>query len=143
MSKIKINELINESDYLLGGDTFFRKSIFVVSKSDDQHSKLKVKTTVTALNTEDTAWVDGFAEAWINNQWQHIFDVIPRELNIENVKKAQKDLVLNTITIYWEDTSLVENLDFENLRMFDWTELEESGEKEERVLTLAFNPKDT
>jgi len=141
---IKQIEIIDmESEYIMGGDSYCRKSTFLIG--DDL-----LRTTVTYVNTEDASLVDGFCETYVSGEWRHLNDVIPKEATIDNLKDMQINLirVANNVLSAKKTKSL--NFDefcgihddlIESCPIFQWKDLEPpEEEKQENVIRFEFNP---
>lgn len=141
---IKQIEIIDmESEYIMGGDSYCRKSTFLIG--DDL-----LRTTVTYVNTDDASLVDGYCERYVSGEWKHLNDVIPKEATIDNLKDMQINLVRSANNIITAKQTKSLNFDefceahsdlISNFDLFQWSELEPTEEeKRENVIRLEFNP---
>ena len=137
---MEIKEFYMESEFILGGDSYCRKCIFLIPGIDPY----KIKTTVTYVSSEEASLVDGYAERHYDGVWHHLTDVLPKEATLDNLKLVQKELIKSSIAILdlTDGTNVDFNkLDFDKYEMFKWNDLEDKiANEEENVLTLEFNP---
>jgi hypothetical protein len=135
-----------ESEYIMGGDSYCRKSTFLIA--DDL-----LRTTVTYVNTEEASLVDGYCERYVSGEWRHLNDIIPKEASIDNLKDMQINLIRSANNIITSKQKEIFNFDefcdvhsslIEDCPLFQWEDLEPAEEeKRENVIRLEFNPDKT
>lgn len=144
IKQIKIIDM--ESEYIMGGDSYCRKSTFLIA--DDL-----LRTTVTYVNTEEASLVDGYCERYVSGEWRHLNDIIPKEASIDNLKDIQINLIRSANNIITAKQKEIFNFDefcdvhsslIEDCPLFQWEDLEPTEEeKRENVIRLEFNPDKT
>lgn len=119
---MKITELIVESNFILESDSYCKKCIFEIDG-------IKIKTTITLINSEEANLIDGFSERYHKGEWKHLYDSLPKKVSIENLKKIQEDLVENSAIILFGKKTELTDVERNNYLIFQWKDIEPDQEK--------------
>jgi hypothetical protein len=136
---MKIKELYMESDFIMEGESYCRKTIFTIPELTES----PIRTNITFSANPEMEFIDGYAE-FFDGEWKVLSDVIPKIPTLENVEEVQKDLVSSVIAILgcgkYESNQI--DIDYQKYDMFKWDDLNKYSEKkEESLIKIEFNPK--
>tara|TARA_B100000287_G_scaffold109553_1_gene101864 strand:- start:723 stop:1145 length:423 start_codon:yes stop_codon:yes gene_type:complete len=140
MKNVKINEFFTESEFVMNTDSYCKKSVFQIICNKNE--KYTIKTSVTLIESEDVSLIDAVSEIWNDKRWEHVTEIIPKQASVENLKKCQEDIILNTASIVFGLPKKDIDINANETSIYEWPEFE-SDSSEEGVISLDFRNKRT